>query len=210
MTSPDEMVAAAPSTLDRLREHAGQWSVALWALLVWETVSLLVLLWLAVGWLRALRLRCTVIADADWRLLAREVAVAAGLKRAPQLLWSDESLTPLTVGVWRSAVILPRQARQWSVDQRHDVLLHEFAHVQRRDILTQVLAQVAGALFWFHPLPYLAAGRMRLERERACDDRVLMAGSRASTYASHLLEMARSLRLESSLATAMSKTARRS
>ena len=44
-----------------IRGHAAQWSPALWALLVWETVALLVLLWLAVGWVHALRLRARCV-----------------------------------------------------------------------------------------------------------------------------------------------------
>ena len=56
----------------------------------------------------------------------------------------------------------------------------------------QLVAQLACAVHWFNPLCWLAARRMRAERELACDDLVLMVGTRPSEYAGHLLAMAHS------------------
>ena len=74
------------------------------------------------------------------------------------------------------------------------VLLHELAHIRRRDCLVHCLAQAAFALHWCNPLMWMALARLRAERERACDDLVLVAGTRGSDYAEHLLDIARQFR----------------
>jgi len=211
---PDPTATAdpAPGLVERVLEPVRAWSPWVWALLLWECGVLLVAGRLLVGrWqVRALERRSRVVDDPTWRDLAARAADEVGLRRVPPLLTTRASLTPLTWGITRPKVLLPADANTWSTERRLDVLRHEFAHVQRRDVLTQVLAQIGCALFWFHPLPWITAARMRLERERACDDRVLLAGSRASTYAGHLLDMARTLRADSRLATASIGMARRS
>jgi hypothetical protein len=97
-------------------------------------------------------------------------------------------------GLTRARVLLPAEAEDWPLDRQRVVLLHELAHVKRRDSMTQMLAHLACAVYWFNPLVWLAAQRLRAERERACDDLVLAAGTRGSDYADHLLDIARSLR----------------
>ena len=209
---PNPPADPAPGLVERVLEPVRSWSPWVWALLLWECGVLLVAGRLLVGrWqVRALERRSRVVDDSAWRDLAARAAHEIGLRRVPALLTTRESLTPLTWGIVHPKVLLPADANTWSDERCLDVLRHEFAHVQRHDVLTQVLAQVGCALFWFHPLPWIAATRMRLERERACDDRVLLAGSRASTYAGHLLDMARTLRADARLATASIGMARRS
>ena len=109
-------------------------------------------------------------------------------------LSGDEDAMPMAWGLMRARVLLPAEAEDWPLDRQRVVLLHELAHVKRRDCVTQMLAHLACATYWFNPFVWLAAQRLRAERERACDDLVLAAGTRGSDYADHLLDIARSLR----------------
>jgi hypothetical protein len=107
-------------------------------------------------------------------------------------------------------VLLPATAAEWTQARRRMVLLHELAHVQRLDTLTQSLAQMATALHWFNPFVWRAAHQLRSEAEQACDDRVLGAGMRASAYAGDLLDIARAAGPDQRLASAALAMARRS
>lgn len=112
-----------------------------------------------------------------------------GIRMPIVLLLHPGKSIPVVWGIFRCRLMLPAVAREWGEDQLRSVLLHELAHVQRRDLLVQLLTQVACALYWFNPLVWVAAWRLSVERERACDDLVLASGVRPSAYAGHLLEV---------------------
>jgi hypothetical protein len=109
------------------------------------------------------------------------------------LLRSLERNMPMAFGTWQPAILIPSVADTWSEDRRRAVLLHELAHVARLDCLTQLMASAACAIYWIHPGVWWLAQRLRIERELACDDRVLGAGAHARDYAGHLLELAYTL-----------------
>ncbi|MEX2380795.1 MAG: M56 family metallopeptidase [Opitutales bacterium] len=118
---------------------------------------------------------------------------AIGLHCRVRLLRGPRGAMPMTwgMGLWGPPVILlPREAREWSDERIRTVLLHELAHVQRRDCLNQFLGRCACVLYWFHPWVWIAASRMLVEREKACDDVVLRHSNSPSGYARDLVEVA--------------------
>ncbi len=170
-----------------------------WAMvivLVWIAGALIVLASVVAGLVRAWQLesgaRELTAGPLNW--MVADLAAELGITRRVKLLVCSGSCMPMTWGVVRPRILLPRDALEWPSARLHAVLVHELAHIKRLDYFTQLLARVTCALHWFNPLVWFAAARLRVERELACDDQVLRSGSRASEYAGHILDVARSLR----------------
>jgi beta-lactamase regulating signal transducer with metallopeptidase domain/protocatechuate 3,4-dioxygenase beta subunit len=111
-----------------------------------------------------------------------------------RLLESSEAVVPMATGIVRHAVLLPCDTEEWPTALCRHVLIHELAHVKRRDVLQHLISRVATSLYWFHPLAWYGMRRMRLEREIACDDCVLMAGEHPCDYAAELVGIARRIK----------------
>ena len=186
---------ARPDDSPRRRSSTSSLDVAQIIGATWLAGVALLLVWLSAGLARiALLARSSrVVDDPRWLDLAARLGREAGVTRPVTLRRSWGPAMPMTWGVWRPTILLPAGADAWPADRRRDVLLHELAHIRRHDVLTQLVASIACALYWFHPLAWVAARRLRVERERACDDQVIRSGRRASDYAAHLLDVARSL-----------------
>ena len=165
--------------------------LAIWAAGVVTVVGRLAIGLAAVAWMSR---RTERVVDAPWLGLAVELASGLGITRRLRFLESARASMPMAAGIFTPAVLMPEDANRWPLERLRIVLLHELAHVKRRDCLTHVIAQLACALHWFNPLAWIAARHIRTERERACDDLVLACGTRGSDYAEELLEIARVMR----------------
>jgi len=169
---------------------------ARWLPLVLGVWALGALVWAARLWPGLVALRRIARSGERWHDPAAlgalaEAARLAGVSRPVTLLRSSEVPVPATWGVRRPVIALPAAAATWTPERLRLVLVHELVHVRRQDVMVEALLWLAGALYWFHPAVWLAAGRVRLERERACDEAVLATGARASDYCGHLVEIMR-------------------
>lgn len=120
--------------------------------------------------------------------LAREAAIS----RQIALLLHESVPGPMTCGLRRPTVVLPLDAPLWATEDFVRAIVHELEHVRRGDWASQCLARIVCAVYWFHPLVWIALRQLALEAERACDDAVLR-GSEATAYADQLVELARRL-----------------
>jgi beta-lactamase regulating signal transducer with metallopeptidase domain len=162
---------------------------------------LLIALWLIVAAFLALRLifgawlvarllrRARVVQSPDWLHSFDDAARAIGLAASPRLVASDEVDVAFACDALEPTIVLPAGADEWPIERRRAVLLHELAHIRRRDLVGHGVSRFAAAVYWFHPLAWVAARRLRAESEQACDELVLESGVRASDYAQHLLDM---------------------
>lgn len=134
--------------------------------------------------------RFAPVDDAAWHADLALAAARLDVSVSHVRLREGSVATPVVSGIFRPAILLPQGARHWDSFHRQTVLLHELAHVRRRDCLWQQIAGLACALFWFHPLVWRVAARMCREQELACDDLALSAGIDRRAYADLLLHAA--------------------
>jgi beta-lactamase regulating signal transducer with metallopeptidase domain len=209
------MATVAPAVAIHVRQHGERVSLSSLALrarwLIWALGVMLVMarLLLGLGRVNAIVQAATPVTDAEWTALLTRIARRLGVYRRVGLRMGPAGAVPITCGILAPVVILPADSQGWDDERRALVLTHELAHVRRLDVLTHLIGQCAVALFWFHPLAWIASARMRLERERACDDLVLVDGARPSRYAGDLLDLVQTLQGASAPAVAALAMARR-
>jgi beta-lactamase regulating signal transducer with metallopeptidase domain len=164
----------------------GAWAIGMVLMALYSTLGRLQL--------RKISREARLLKASEWTSLLAEACATLHLRRCVNLLQSGDNIMPVTWGWLRPKVLMPLEAEQWPEDRRRIVLLHELAHVKRLDCLTQTIARIVTALYWFNPLTWVAARQMCIERERACDDLVLNGGCKASDYAGHLVQIAKAFR----------------
>ncbi len=165
-----------------------------------SALTLLLTLWLAGGLVVSGRYLAGAVAI---RRIARRDSLPATLSttqtaqdlgfpsRGALRVCSAEGLpSAMTWGLRRPVILLPGEANQWPQARLEAVLHHEIAHVRRFDFASQLLAELACALYWFNPIVWLGARAMRAEAETAADDAVLRSGVQPSAYAAELLQLA--------------------
>jgi len=209
--APVPAAPAAPSPLAPSLPNEPAFPIWTTLLLAWGAAAAVLFGWLSFG---ALSVRRIVksgreLDERAWTAPLCEIADRLDLDSVPRLLSSPLIEMPFACGVVEPTIVLPASAELWSDSRRRAVLFHELAHVKRRDLVGHTLGRVACALYWFHPLVWTAARRLRAESERACDDLVLACGARASDYADHLLDIVISVRHQGAPATAMPMARRR-
>jgi beta-lactamase regulating signal transducer with metallopeptidase domain len=189
--NPDSPAAAAAEPAVRTTRVA--WVAFLPAMYMAGVLLLLVRLVRERWIVSRLARRAVDVANPEWTLLLAECAAQIGVRHPVRLLRSLERSMPMAFGIGRPSILIPSLGDTWSDDRRRAVLLHELAHIARHDCLTQLMAATACAVYWIHPGVWWVARRLRIERELACDDRVVRAGAHAPEYAEHLLELAYTL-----------------
>jgi beta-lactamase regulating signal transducer with metallopeptidase domain len=180
--------ATAPSSkvATWVGSHAGE---AL--LLLWLAIAATLAAWLAYGAWSVHRIvrRAAPLNAPDWQRPLYEIADRLDLAAAPRLVRSTDVRMPFACGLIHCTIVLPAECDDWSADRRTAVLIHELGHVRRYDLVGHTLSRLACAVYWFHPMVWSAARRLRAESERACDDLALRFGARPSDYAEHLLDI---------------------
>ena len=184
--------ATATHTSERARtalSPASRIPVATWLTLIWAAGAITLTALLALALLKLRNLRRTAIPWEQGQAALDLTARDSGVKTPVEVLRQDQIGAPVTWGVRRPVVLLPIDAPQWSELELRQAFLHELEHVHRRDWIIQVMARAVCAIYWFHPLMWIAWRQLCLECERACDDAVL-GRSDGTEYAQQLVSLA--------------------
>jgi beta-lactamase regulating signal transducer with metallopeptidase domain len=206
------------ATLSRRPEITLPVSWALWLFWAWVGIAGFGLLRVGVGlWrLRRLRRSCAVV---DAALLDPELREALGLfsathslihrARSAMVCVSDRVGVPTAVGFVNPVIVIPGWLLQeLSPSELKQVLLHEVAHLRRRDDWTNLAQKIVKALLFFHPAVWWIEKQVSLEREMACDDAVLAETANPRAYAECLTHLAEKSFVRRSLALAQAALGR--
>jgi beta-lactamase regulating signal transducer with metallopeptidase domain len=181
----------APANASLSRSHMSWQRVIVVALfLSWAIGATLLITGLTVAFarLRAIRRRATPVDIAnlpgDLAPLRRKIG------RSVLILASSHVQVPVAGGLVRPFIILPTDWRTWDSSRLRAVMVHELAHVARRDFSAHLLFEIVRAFYWPNPLVWLAMARATTDRELAADDRVLADGTNPADYATELLAFA--------------------
>lgn len=207
--TPMEALAAPAAPIPPAR-RAELPSTAAWPVLflgAWAAAAAIALARLGCAWrhLRALRRRSVPVAEELERRL-KGLLAACGVRRPVEFRRSNDVATPVVAGLYRPAILLPEPlVASWSGDEIDQVILHEAAHVARRDDWAILGQQLIRAVLCFQPGVHWCCSRMTLDRELACDEWVACTGRQPKAFARCLLKMAESLQpaRESQLAPGM-------
>jgi beta-lactamase regulating signal transducer with metallopeptidase domain len=158
--------AARPSFL--IRQTLNRLAVLL--ALVWAAVALCLSIRLARGLLVIRQLRRSLQPTTDQRLIAAASRVATDSAVCPAVFESDLAPAPLTLGWWRSAIVMPRGLAELLNDEELEcVLAHEAAHVARHDTAVALLQQLSTIGLWWNPMLRAVNRQINQLRERICD-----------------------------------------
>jgi beta-lactamase regulating signal transducer with metallopeptidase domain len=175
-SAPVAAVESIARTTVEVRGGGASWAHT--AAAVWASIAIVLVLWRILGFVRVSGLAAAARPCSSYRGI--EVRVCGGIR--------------VPVAVAGSLILLPDESSAWPAWKMESVLLHELAHIQRKDLFLRMAGALAVCIYWFHPLAWLAAARQKEESEMACDDMVLKDGGVAAhEYATALLEVARGL-----------------
>jgi beta-lactamase regulating signal transducer with metallopeptidase domain len=132
-------------------------------------------------------------AQPELRLFVDQIRRSLGIQKKVVLWLSSMAEAPLTIGFLKPVILLPvAMINNLDMQQVEAVLLHELAHIKKNDYLLNLLIRIVETLFFFNPFTKWLIHRIRREREHRCDDLVMQFRYDPHSYASALLQLARS------------------
>ena len=191
---PAAGVPAAPVAPASWQQEAGAMLAAAlpWLVLLWMTGVLALSMRYLAGWTYTVRLRRRRTREVGqrWQHQLVHLARQLGVRRRVRLVSSALVQVPMVAGWLRPVILLPVSVfTGLSPRQIEMIIAHELAHIRRHDYLVGLLQAACETVFFYHPAVWWVSGRIRIEREHCCDDRVVSVCGDAYTYVAALAKM---------------------
>lgn len=188
----NDVLAILPTSVRAdVPDHAAS-SVVRWVVGLWMLGASVFMTRLLGGWLYVGRLYGAGLepADAEWQEAFGRMCARIGISFNVKLRVSRLVRAPAAIGLLRPVVLMPLGTLAGlSTGQVEALLVHELAHVLRRDYLVNLLQSAAEALLFYHPAVWWVSGHMRAEREACCDDMAVAVSGDVLTYVQALTEL---------------------
>lgn len=172
----------------------------------WGGTLLCALLFFALYQICARRFRCSMPVQNEY---VRQWVSGHRLRRTVSARQSDRATTPLTYGILKPVILLPRELEQLEEEKMEYILQHEYRHICRFDGIWKFLMIPAVCLHWFNPMVWIMYLMLSRDIELACDESVLrhFGAAARKPYARILLEMSEEKQLYKPLYNAFGKDA---
>lgn len=159
--------------------------VTLWMLGV---VVLLLRFLGSLAYIQRLKSYRTELLPSAWLEKGEQLKQQLNIRKKVAFLASYKVLTPLAIGIFRPAILMPARLLTGLNNQQIEaILLHELAHIKRNDYLVNVLQTLIDILFFYHPAIWWISATIRNERENCCDDMVIKITGETGNYARTLI-----------------------
>jgi ankyrin repeat protein/beta-lactamase regulating signal transducer with metallopeptidase domain len=194
-------VAAATAASNVSMSDVALWTR--WILFVWTGGVLFCLIRLIGGWLLSRRMVRAATAIVSPAVISAMERAREGLHyfRRVHLRSGAQVETPVVIGWLRPAILLPASAiTGLDAEQLLAILAHELAHIRRHDFLINAVQRAVECVLFYHPFVWWISGRIRVERERCCDDLAVQVCSNPLVYAQALIALEKARDAEPTLA----------
>jgi uncharacterized protein (TIGR03435 family) len=165
-------------------------SGASFLLAIWLSGAVIFLVPVVISLWQARTMRRNGLPWHDGQRLANDLIAGASVRRHIDVRFYEGLSGPVTCGVFGPVILFPPDAIQWNHEDLSRAMIHELEHVRRADRIWHVFARILCAVYWFHPLVWIAWHHLALEAEKACDDAVLARWETAE-YADQLVLLGR-------------------
>lgn len=139
----------------------------------WILIMLFKSIRLAFGLRNIHQLRNNYVSEVNdhWKHRMADLSSSLGIRKTITLLNSELVKVPVVIGCLKPMILFPAALMaSMPVDEIESVIIHELAHIRRKDFLVNLLQQVAELVLFFNPAVLWVSSLMRTEREHCCDD----------------------------------------